>query len=105
MGQVVEDADDINQAIYIILATPKGTDPHRPEFASGLISWIDRPITNVTPHLIRETYDAILRWEPRIDVRNVEVGLLYEDEIQRLVIRVEWVLKDSAVEGGVEVTL
>ena len=29
---IVEDAADIDQAIRVILKTPKGSDPHRPEF-------------------------------------------------------------------------
>lgn len=105
IGEVVQDGEDINQAIAIILSTPKGTDPHRPEFASSINDWIDHPVNAVSAHLIREVYEALLRWEPRIDVTRVEVQPSYLGEIQRLLIRTEWVLKESSISGGVEILL
>ncbi len=104
-GEVVTDFEDINQAIAIILTTPKGTDPHRPEFASSLDAWIDHPTNTVSPHLIREIYEAILRWEPRVDIVSVEVETPYLAEIQRVMARVVWALKDSELQGGVEVLI
>ena len=35
-GGVVEGLRDIDQAIRIILTTPRGSDPHRPEFGSDI---------------------------------------------------------------------
>lgn len=103
IGAVVQDWDDINQAIAIILTTPKGTDPHRPEFANSINDWIDYPVNVVTAHLIREVYEAILEWEPRVDVTRVEVIPSYLGEIQRMLISTEWTLKEGGVSGGVEV--
>lgn len=102
-GKILEDADDINQAIAIILTTPKGTDPHRPEFASDLNNWIDQPINIVTPHLVREIYESVLRWEPRIDVINVAVQPYYLNELARVGVSLEWRLKESETGGRVEV--
>lgn len=104
-GQVVQDYDDINQAIGIIITTPKGTDPHRPEFASGIHDWIDYPTNAVSPHLIREIYEAVLLWEPRITLTSVTIETPYLGEIQRLLARIEWRLKDGVITGGVEVRL
>ena len=65
--------DDLRQAIAIILRTPRGSDPLRPEFGSSLHLYIDYPINRARPHLVRETVEAIRRWEPRLSVVRVAV--------------------------------
>ncbi|MFJ7792904.1 GPW/gp25 family protein [Pseudomonas sp. NPDC096950] len=85
-GEVVEGLRDIDQAIRIILTTPKGSDAHRPEFGSDLHLYIDWPVNRVTPHLVREAVDAIRRWETRVSV--VQVLVLIEDS--RIILRVQW---------------
>ena len=65
--------DDLRQAIAIILRTPRGSDPLRPEFGSNLHLYIDYPINRARPHLVRETVEAIRRWEPRLSVVRVAV--------------------------------
>jgi len=65
--------DDLRQAIAIILLTPQGSDPLRPEFGSGLHRYIDHPIDRARPHLVRETVAALRRWEPRLAVLRVSV--------------------------------
>jgi len=76
IGQVVQGLADINQCIAIILATPKGSDPLRPNFACDLWRWLDAPITVARPHLVREIVEAITIWEPRVRVLSVVVTLL-----------------------------
>jgi phage baseplate assembly protein W len=90
-GEVVEGLRDIDQAIRIILTTPKGVDAHRPEFGSDLHLYIDWPVNRVTPHLVREAVDAIRRWETRVSV--VQVLVLVEDS--RIVLRVQWRVADG----------
>lgn len=85
-GEVVEGLRDIDQAIRIVLTTPKGSDAHRPEFGSDLHLYIDWPVNRVTPHLVREAVDAIRRWETRVSV--VQVLVLIEDS--RIILRVQW---------------
>ncbi|HWO57698.1 MAG TPA: GPW/gp25 family protein [bacterium] len=70
-GAVVLDHRDIDQAIRIILTTPKGSDPHRPEFGADLLQYIDRPEVEATPYLIAEIADAILLWEPRVELVSI----------------------------------
>jgi hypothetical protein len=76
-GGVVQDVADIDQAIRIILTTPKGSDPHRPEFGADILQYVDRPEIEATPYLIAEIADAILLWEPRIELVSIQphVGL------------------------------
>lgn len=66
--------DDLRQAIAIILRTPRGSDPLRPEFGSNLHLYIDYPVNRARPHLVRETVDALRRWEPRLSVVSVAVS-------------------------------
>ncbi|MDU9028688.1 GPW/gp25 family protein [Pseudomonas mediterranea] len=85
-GEVVEGLRDIDQSIRIILTTPKGSDPHRPEFGSDLHLYLDWPTNRVTPHLVREAVDAIRRWEPRISVVQVHIVI----NAQQIIVRVRW---------------
>ena len=43
IGSVAEGKEDINQCIAIILLTPKGSVPHRPDFGSNIYKYIDYP--------------------------------------------------------------
>ncbi|APC14519.1 baseplate protein [Pseudomonas frederiksbergensis] len=85
-GEVVVGLRDIDQVIRILMTTPKGSDPHRPEFGSDLHLYLDWPTNRVTPHLVRETVDAIRVWENRVTVVQVQVLI---DEAQ-ITVRVLW---------------
>lgn len=85
-GEAVEGLRDIDQAIRIILTTPKGSDPHRPEFGSNIHLYLDWPTNRVTPHLVREAVDAIRVWETRVTV--VQVQVLVDEE--QVTVRVQW---------------
>ncbi|CAN2975947.1 Baseplate protein [Pseudomonas sp. PM2] len=90
-GGVVEGLRDIDQAIRIVLTTPKGSDAHRPDFGSDLHLYIDWPTNRVTPHLVRESVDAIRRWETRVSVVQVQVSI--DDE--HVIVRVQWRVADG----------
>jgi uncharacterized protein len=90
-GEVVEGLRDIDQAIRIILTTPKGSDAHRPEFGSDLHLYIDWPTNRVTPHLVREAVDAIRRWETRVSVVQVQVSI----DVEHITVRVQWRVADG----------
>ncbi|WP_416739209.1 GPW/gp25 family protein [Pseudomonas sp. NFX71] len=85
-GLVVEGLRDIDQSLRIILTTPKGSDPHRPEFGSDLHLYLDWPSNRVTPHLVREAIDAIGHWEPRATVVQVQVHI----NAAQIIVRVQW---------------
>ena len=101
IGGVAEGVEDINQCIAIILCTQKGSNPHRPTFGSNIYKYIDYPINIAKPNIIRETIDAITKWETRINVNSVFV----EIEKEHIKIKVQWTLKNSATQGTSEVTL
>lgn len=100
-GRIVENLDDLDQAIQIILRTPKGSDPLRPEFGSNLHEYLDHPIHRARPHVVRESVEAIRRWEPRIDVERVAFDQV---DVAHAAIRVVWRLADG-FQGSTEVRL
>ena len=93
----VENADELAQTVSIILRTARGSDPHRPLFASVLLDYIDQPIPTATPYLVRETLQSLERWEPRIAVDGVSVAP-YVDGIASLLLTVQWSIPGSTVE-------
>lgn len=93
-GEVVEGLRDIDQAIRIILTTPKGSDAHRPEFGSNIHLYIDWPVNRVTPHLVREAVDSIRQWEPRVFVVQVQVTI----EGSQITLRVQWRVADGVTQ-------
>lgn len=90
---VVKGVDDVDQSIHVILKTPKGSDPHRPEFGSNLHLYVDMPIHEATPHVVRESVDAIRQWEPRCEVVSVVPSIAEAHET----IRVKWRLVDGVI--------
>jgi phage baseplate assembly protein W len=101
-GDVVENLEDIQQCIRIILTTPKGTDPLRPEFAMHFLSYVDRPMTEAIPQVISEALEALRIWEPRIVVQSITAT---EVELGRLQVRLIWTLKTGSVSFTSEVLL
>ena len=64
---IVEGFADVEQAIRIILSTPKGSVPHRPQFGCHVMPLIDGNFKDVAPLFIARATDAILTHEPRVE--------------------------------------
>jgi uncharacterized protein len=88
---VVANADDINQCLGIIAQTPQGADPHRPDFASNVFSYIDWPIPEAQPYVVRELVGAVQKWEPRVTLDQLTVEP-YKPSISSLRITAQWSL-------------
>ena len=68
--------DDIRQAIRIILSTNRGERVMRPDFGAGLREFVFEPLNMTTCQKVKtRVSEALVQWEPRIDVENVEVGI------------------------------
>jgi phage baseplate assembly protein W len=66
---------EIADAIWLVLATSPGERPMRPEFGSGLAEYVFAPANATTAgQLANEVRVALERWEPRIDVGDVDIG-------------------------------
>ena len=86
---------DVEQAIRIILLTPKGQWPRRPEFGCAIHDLIFAPNTSTTLGLA-EYYvrEALQMWEPRVAVEEVTAAPDPEDPAgARLLIRIRYSLK------------
>src|ERR1043166_6895256 len=66
---------DVAQAIAIILGTAPGERPMRPEFGCRAHHLVFDTITPGTIAQIEEAVnEALERWEPRIEVQDIEVS-------------------------------
>lgn len=74
-GEVVEQLKDIQQCIYLILTTVHGTDPLRPDFGCDIFKWIDRPVNQAIPNMIKEVQVSIAKWEPRAVVKGINAKI------------------------------
>lgn len=89
---------DVEQAIRIILSTPKGNVPHRPEFGCDIIPLIDGNFIDVAPLFIARATDAILANEPR--VQSLKITAQQFDEQQSFsgaLFHIAWTPIDSLI--------
>lgn len=68
------EVDDVSQCISNILSTPKGSSPLKPDFGSDVYLYVDYPVNQARPHIVRESVDAIRQWETRCTVTRVNVS-------------------------------
>jgi phage baseplate assembly protein W len=66
--------DDVREAIRIILATSPGERVMRPDFGAGLDRFVFEPVNPATVTQVQTVVrNALVAWEPRIDVIEVTV--------------------------------
>lgn len=98
IGQVVQGVADVDQCVAIILTTPLGSDPLRPTFGCDIWQYIDHPISESLPAIVRELTAALTLWEPRITLVNVSAAPVLDSTTQsgaHLSVSVTWQLKLS----------
>lgn len=82
--------EDIRQAILIIMQTDPGERVMRPDFGAGLNALVFEPLNTTTLALVRHRVEqALILWEPRISVTEVQVTT-DESERNRLLIEVSY---------------
>jgi len=70
---MAEYEQDVAEAIHIILGTNPGERVMRPDFGAGLKAFVFEPInTSTIESLKTRVREALVDWEPRIDVEKVE---------------------------------
>lgn len=71
---LVDDHAEIRESIRLILGTAYGERPMRPEFGCGIHDLVFAPANARTAgRASYEVQSSLRRWEPRIDVDDVEV--------------------------------
>jgi phage baseplate assembly protein W len=87
--------EDIQEAIWIILATDLNERQMLPEFGCGIHRYVFAPNNPTTQgdvaHQVRR---ALTTWEPRIDVLDVRAEPL-PDEPNKLLIRVDYRVRST----------
>jgi hypothetical protein len=79
--------EDIRQAIGIIIGTNPGERVMRPTFGAGLADFVFEPVNPTTMTLLQQRVkDALIDWEPRVDVLNVVVST---DSVERNLLLIE----------------
>jgi phage baseplate assembly protein W len=82
--------DHVHQSIRLILQTAKGERVMRPDFGAGLHNLVFEPVNPVTTSLVQhEVKEALIRFEPRIDVLSVEVTVDQKEE-QKLLANIQY---------------
>lgn len=65
--------EDIQESIQIILGTSKGERVMRPDFGCGIDDMAFAPINTATVTSVKSAVtEALTRWEPRIELINVD---------------------------------
>lgn len=92
---LVSDHVEIQEAIRLVLATGYGERPMRPDFGCGIHDYVFAPVDATTAgRLAYEVRLSLERWEPRIDV--VDVDISYDDvEPTTLYIDIRYTIRDE----------
>lgn len=73
-GKRIEGLDHLRQSIRDILTTPIGSRVMRRDYGSRLFELVDAPINRDTiTDIYAATAEAIIKWEPRVDVQQVKI--------------------------------
>ncbi|HEX3046912.1 MAG TPA: GPW/gp25 family protein [Bacillota bacterium] len=96
-GQIAVSQGDtlIKESVWIILGTDIGERVMRPDFGCRINELVFAPNNTTTTTLVSYyVRDALLKWEPRIDVLEVKT---YPDneEQNRLIIEIEYRVKTN----------
>jgi phage baseplate assembly protein W len=71
---------DVKQAILIILGTNPGDRVMRPQYGAGLRDFVFSPLNSTTIASIQQrVQNALVQWEPRIDVDEVTASSSPDD--------------------------
>ena len=77
---LVSKGREIEESIRLILGTAPGERPMRPEFGCRIHDEVFSGINAGTAgRIVQEVRDAIVRWEPRVELDSVEVSVDAKD--------------------------
>ena len=87
--------NDIEEAIWLILSTAKGERVMRPDFGCGIFDYIFASMNTSTITMMEASVrEALVLWEPRIDISNVDVAPDSEEE-GKLHISIDYRVKNT----------
>lgn len=88
---------DIEQAIRIILYTAKGERVMRPDFGCGIHDYVFASMNTTTIGLMESSVrEALIRWEPRIQVISVTVSQDSDSlDLGKLEIGIQYIVRST----------
>jgi uncharacterized protein len=90
----------IEESVLLILSTGRGDRVMLPDFGCGIHDLVFAPASPVTRALVvRQVREALVRWEPRIDVLVVDADNA-DDEPQLLLIRISYAVRANNAVGN-----
>ncbi|MEH1792464.1 GPW/gp25 family protein [Nostoc sp.] len=83
--------ESVYQSVWIILGTAKGERVMRPDFGCGIYDLVFEVNTPSTAGKISQAVrEALLVFEPRIDVLDIQVSSIYDSEGSKLLINIDY---------------
>ena len=87
--------NDIKEAIWIILGTARGERVMRPDFGCGIHDMVFASLNSATLTLMENSVqEALLSWEPRIDLIGIQVSDEYAQE-GKVVISIDYRVRST----------
>jgi phage baseplate assembly protein W len=91
--RMVEEAEDVRQAILLILETEPGERVMRPDFGAGLRGLVFEPMSSRLMALIRyRVTQGLTTWEPRITLHEVNVEVT-DPALGRLRVEIRYAIR------------
>lgn len=92
----VTDVKAINNSIKNILMTPKGSLPGKPTFGSDIHRVIFSQLDVITRDTLRDVIlNALLKWEPRINIDNIVVEEV--PEYNKIIATIHYSYRDKGI--------
>jgi phage baseplate assembly protein W len=99
--ELVEEEEDIRQSLIILISTIPGERVMQPLFGCDIHSMVFKNINTNTITQIKDMISmAIIRYEPRIDVENIE-AVRNEYERQRLDIKIIYTVRTTNIRTNI----
>jgi phage baseplate assembly protein W len=89
--QMADYEESVRQSVFLILSTARGERVMRPGFGCGIYDLVfEMKTAGTAGRISQEVQEALLRFEPRIDVRNIQVIPETDSTGEKLTIQVEY---------------
>ncbi|MGK7896337.1 MAG: GPW/gp25 family protein [Xenococcus sp. (in: cyanobacteria)] len=89
--RLVEYEESVRQSILIILGTAKGERVMRPDFGCGIYDLVFEPNSPATAGKVSQAVqEALLIFEPRIDVLDVRVQSPSDQEREKMLVSIDY---------------
>ncbi len=90
----------IKDSIRIIVGTAKGERVMQPDFGCEIHEYVFDTIDGTTATLVESCVEeALIKWEPRIDVKDVTAGRA-PDEPNKMLIQITYIVRSTNSESN-----